>query len=443
MSERDSGKSGLQSLDRRDLLQVLGAGSAVVIAGCIGGDEGGNGDGNGGSDGGRSIQFLTMGVGDNIQQFFEENNATFEEEHNVELEFTSVTWDNAQQTVNNRVDGGEAPDVSRWPARWIPQLVGKDALEPLDDLMDSEFGDKFYEGLAEGCRYQDSYYGVPWAASNKCLYYNKDVFEEAGLDSENPSLDTWDDMLDAAIQIRDNTDTPALGLAGADSLETGSQYYHYHWSYGADLIDDDNKPVVNSDAGVEALTFYSDLHLEHNVTQSSPLSSTRQDIRQLFENGELGMVIAHVYAGINIEEAKENGEVDFDYGIVQVPSGPEGRYSLNTIDALVIYSQTEQRDLAEELIQFYLDEDRHFEYSSQKGFLPVVESVGERDYFTEDPNWAPFVEAGEYARTRPKVPNFNEFNNRMVQAIQEALADQKSPQQALDDAQADLEDLLG
>lgn len=263
----------------------MGGGGIFVLAGCLE-DDGDSDDGSGGDgNDGQTIQFLTMGVGDNIQEFFEENNERFEEEHDVTLEFTSVTWDNAQQTVNNRVDGGEAPDVARWPARWIPQLVGKGELEPIDDLMEGEFGDRFYQGMADGCKYQGSYYGAPWAASNKCLYYNKDVFEAAGLDPENPQLDTWEDMVAAGEQIRDETDTPALGLAGAAAIETGSQYYHYHWSHGADLIDDDGLPVVNSSEGVEALTLYSDLHQEYGITQPSPLSSNRQDIRQLFESG--------------------------------------------------------------------------------------------------------------------------------------------------------------
>lgn len=419
-------------IGRREMLKGMGAGGIIALSGCLGGD----GDGSGS---GADIQLLTMGVGDNIKEFFEENNTTFEEEHDVTLEFTSVTWDNAQQTVNNRVDGGEAPDVSRLPARWIPQFVGKDALEPLDDLMQGDFYEKFYEGMADGCMYEGTYYGVPWATSNKCLYYNKDVFEAAGLDPEDPQLDTWDDMLAAAQTITEETDTPALGLAGADVISTASQYYHYHWSYGADLVDDEGMPVVNSEEGGEALQFYADLHLEHGVTQASPLASDRQDIRQLFESGELGMVIAHVYAGLNIEDSDQ----DFGYGIVQVPEGPEGRYSLNTIDAMAVYTQTEVKDLAYDLLKFYYDEERRFQYSSQKGFMPVMKSVGDRDYFQESKNWQPFIEAGQYGRARPKLSNFSEFNNRMNTAIQEALADEKSGQEALDDAQSDLEDLMG
>jgi len=448
----NQGEDADHSIDRRRMLEMMGTGGVIAIAGCSGGGDGGDGGGGDGgdSDGGdggggdsQTIQFLTMGVGENIEDFFEENNAAFEEEHDAELEFTSVTWDNAQQTVNNRVDGGEAPDVSRWPARWIPQLVGKDALAPIDDLMESDWGDRFYEGMANGCRYQGSYYGAPWAASNKCFYYNKDVFEAAGLDPEDPQLDTWDDMLSAARTITAETDTPALGLAVGDRLTTGSQYYHYHWSFGADLVDDEGLPVVNSDEAVEALTFYSDLVNEHGVTQPSPLSSIRQDIRQLFESGEVGMVIAHVYTGLNINEAQENGEVDFDYGIVQVPAGPEGRYSLNTIDAVCIYAQTEVKDLAEDLLRFYFEEDRHFDYASNKGFMPTMKSVGDRDYFREDDVWSNYIEAGQYARARPKLSNFNEFNNRMVQAIQEAVGDQKTPQKALNDAQEELEEMLG
>jgi len=441
MPNNQSDLSEEYGIDRRQMLGAIGGGGIIAISGCLGGDSGdggSNGDdgGSDGDDGGQqTIQFLTMGVGDNIREFFEENNAQLEEEYNANLEFTSVTWDNAQQTVNNRVDGGEAPDVARWPARWIPQLVGKEELVPITDMMEGEFGDQFYQGMADGCMYQGEYYGAPWAASNKCLYYNKDIFEAAGLNSEDPQIDTWDDMLSAAQTITEETDTPALGLAGADAIETGSQYYHYHWSYGADLIDDAGQPVVNSDEGVEALKFYSDLHLDHGVTQSSPLSSTRQDIRQLFESGSLGMVIAHVYAGINID----NSDAGFDYGIMQVPEGPSGRYSLNTIDGISIFAQTEVEDLAKDLLRFYFEEDRHFEYASNKGFMPTVEAVGNRDYFQDSKNWSPFIEAGQYARARPKLSNFNQFNNRMVQAIQEALGDQKSPQEALDDAQADLE----
>lgn len=435
MSHSEFDECEKSSIDRRQLIQMLGAGGVIAVSGCLG---------NGGNESdSNTVQFLTMGVGDNIKQFFKENNAALEKETGKTIEFTSVTWDNAQQTVNNRVDGGEAPDVARWPARWIPQLVGKDALEPLDDLMKEDFLDKFYSGMADGCKYQGSYYGVPWASSNKCLFYNKNVFKKAGLDPENPTLDSWGDMLSAAKTIKQSADTPALGLSGKDVISTASQYYHYHWSHGADLINDKGTPVVNSAEGAKALTFYSDLHLKHGVTQSSPLSSDRQDIRQLFESGSLGMVIGHVYTGLNIKKAKENGEVDFDYGIVQVPKGPGGRFSLNTIDTMAVFSQTNVKDTAYDLLKFYYDEERRFNYSSKKGFMPVMKTVGQRDYFQNSSNWKPFIEAGQYARARPKLANFNEFNNRMIQAIQEALADQKSPQKALDDAQSDLKGMMG
>ena len=435
----------VSGIDRRHALEVLGAGSIVALSGCVGGGSGGGNNSSGGSNnGGNTVQFLTMNVEDNIKQFFQKNNKKFEKQSGSNLEFTSVTWDNAQTTVNNRVDGNKAPDVARWPARWIPQMVGKDALVPLDDLMKDDFLDKFPKGIAKGVRYQDHYYGVPWASSNKCFYYNKDIFEKAGLDPENPKLDSWQDMLSAAKTITnsDKVSKPALGLAGGDKISTGSQYYHYHWSHGADLVNEKNKPVVNSSEAVDALSFYADLANKHGVTQSSPLSSTRQDIRQLFESGELGMVIAHVYTGINIGKAKKQGKVDFDYGIVQVPKGPAGRYSLNTIDTLAVFNQTKNKKTAYDLIKFYLQDERHFQYAKQKGFLPVTKTVSDREFFSDSKNWAPFVEATKYARARPKLKQFNQFNNRMVQTIQEVVGGQKKPKQALNDAQKELESMM-
>lgn len=447
MSNDKANTFEMSSIDRRQVLEALGAGSIVAVSGCMGnsGSSGSNGSGSNSSDGGSNgLQFLTMGVGDNIEQFFQKNNKKFEKKTDSTIEFTSVTWDNAQTTVNNRVDGNKAPDVARWPARWIPQMVGKDALVSLDDLMKDDFLDKFPEGIAEGVQYQDHYYGVPWASSNKCFFYNKDIFKKAGLDPEKPKLNSWQDMLSTAKTIKnsDNVSKPALGLAGADAIETGAQYYHYHWSYGADLVNNKKQPVVNTPEAVDALSFYADLANKHGVTQSSPLSSTRQDIRQLFENGELGMVIGHVYTGINITQAKKKNKADFKYGIVQIPKGPEGRYSLNTIDTLAVFNQTKNKKLAYDLIKFYLKDDRYFQYCKRKGFLPVTEAVAGRDYFTESKNWAPFVKATKYARARPKLKQFSQFNNRMVRAIQEAVGGQKKPKQALDDAQKELKSIM-
>ncbi|MFC6734441.1 MULTISPECIES: sugar ABC transporter substrate-binding protein [unclassified Haladaptatus] len=428
---------------RRTLMRALGgAGGMIAVAGCTGGGGGdgdsGGGDDSGGGSSGKTVQFLTMGVGDNIKGFFEENNAKFEEENGYKLDFTSVTWDNAQSTLVTRVKGGKAPDVSRLPSRWIPQFQNLEAIDPLDDLMQGEFLDKFYPKVANTTKIDGSYYGVPWAYSNKAFYYNKDVFEEAGLDPENPKLDTWDDVLAAAQKVTENTDTPAYGLPAADRLTTVSQWLPYHWSHGADIINDDGKPAVNSDAGVKGLEFYSSLVTEHKVTQSSPLSSTRHDVRKLFEQGDVAMHIGHVYVGINIEENKTGT----NYGIVQMPEGPDGRYSLATTDSMVMYSSAENKDAVKDLLNFYFDTDRRFEYSKKKGFMPVLEEVGNRDYFAEDPLWSPFIEASQYARSRPKLANLSEVTNRLVKAVQEAVSGRKSAEKALNEAQADLEEMI-
>jgi ABC-type glycerol-3-phosphate transport system substrate-binding protein len=455
MESDNSASDGSTDITRRDLVRAFGgAGGAVLIAGCAGGGGGGGTDAGGssgeesgggsssdegsGASGGGTIQFLTMGVGDNIRSFFEEHNAAFEEETGHRIEFTSITWDNAQSTLLTRVRGNQAPDTSRMPSRWIPQFTNLDSLDPMDDLMQGEFLQKFYPKVADTTKVNGSYYGIPWAYSNKALYYNKDVFEEAGLDPEDPPLGTWDEMLSSAQQITENASTPAYGLPAADRLTTVSQWLPYHWSYGADIVNDDGVPAVNTDAGVEALEFYAALATEHGVTQSSPLSSTRHDVRSLFEQGDVGMHIGHVYVGLNIE----NNETGTNYGIVQMPEGPEGRYCLATTDSMVMYSDSENKEGVKQLLEYYYDTERRFQYSKQKGFMPVVEDVGERDYFSEDPLWSKFVEASQYARSRPKLANLNEVTNRLVTAIQETVSDRKDAQQALDDAQAELEEMI-
>jgi len=78
---------------------------------------------------------------------------------------------------------------------------------------------------------------------------------------------------------------------------------------------------------------------------------------------------------------------------------------------LAVFNQTKNKKTAYDLIKFYLEDKRHFQYTKQKGFLPVTKAVSERDYFTESKNWAPFVKATKYARARPKLKQFSQFNN--------------------------------
>lgn len=432
------------SLKRRRLLSALGSGGAIALAGCSGrsgGGGGGGGGGNGtgsGSGGPNNLQFLTMGVGDNIESYFKKNNKKFEEQTGTEVDFTSITWSNAESTLTTRVQGGKAPDVSRLASRWIPKFVKMGSLEPIGDLMSGEFEKKFYPKVAATTNYQDKYYGVPWAYSNKCLFYNKDVFKEAGLDPENPPLNSWDEMLSAAKQIKKNTDTPAYGLPAANRLTTVSQWLHYHWSFGADIINDKGEPAVATPEAIEALKFYSNLANKHKVTQSSPLSSTRHDVRNLFEQGNVGMHIGHVYVAINIKE--NNSKTN--YGIVQVPQGPGGRYSLATTDSLVVYSDSKVKDKAKELIKFYFKPERRFQYCKQKGFLPTMKEVGQRNYFSESPIWSPFLKASQYARARPRIVNWSEANKRLVKAIQQTVAGRRTAKEALESAQSDLKDII-
>jgi len=63
-----------ESIDRRKILETMAGGSVIAVAGCLGGDDGGSGDGSGTDDSSgddssdrQTVQFLTMGVGDNIE----------------------------------------------------------------------------------------------------------------------------------------------------------------------------------------------------------------------------------------------------------------------------------------------------------------------------------------------------------------------------------------
>ena len=176
--------------------------ATTILAGC------GNG-GSGGSDNGKTkIRFATWDVAEDVdkQQALVDK---FNEEHD-DIEVTLEAYGSDFDTkISAGMGSGDTPDVMymwNYPSYY-------EGLEPLDDYIAEEGEDyksNFYDTLWDYNTMDDSIYGIPVGFTTHCLFYNKDLFAQAGV--EEPTEDwTWDDLQTAAKTISEKTD--AAGFA--------------------------------------------------------------------------------------------------------------------------------------------------------------------------------------------------------------------------------------
>lgn len=181
--------------------------AGLVLAGCAGG--GGTG---GGEFSGTTLQVSATWSGAE-QENFEAVLDVFEQETGATVEYSSF-GDNGATTLNTQVEGGNPPDVAvvGQPAL-LQQLATDGALVPLGEEAAANVADNYSQSWIDLGTVDGELYGVWFKAANKStMWYNADVYDEAGATAEGAA--DWDGFLE---QLQLVSDAGYYGISiGAD-----------------------------------------------------------------------------------------------------------------------------------------------------------------------------------------------------------------------------------
>ena len=433
------------------LLLVL----AMVAAACTsdsGGDTGGS-DGGGSSDGGVTNITLWQGFGakdvDNngvpnyeaqsIRQLIDEFNSSHPDIH-VEDVFAGSN-DKVLQKLTVALQGGEAPDITYQYGSSLPQLAQAPGIIDLTDVVaDSAWNwDDFVEGARTAATFDGRVLGVPALIDNLAIIYNKDLFDEAGVDY--PTADwTWDDFRTAAKALTDPA-KKQFGFAFPASADEDT-VWHYDamlWEAGGDILTPDNSAAAfNSPAGLQALTTLRDM----SVTDGSVYNDLQNaKIDDLFNSGKIGMVISGPWA--------LPGYPDINYGTEIMPSYDGSNHqTIAGPDMWIAFDNGEARKAGTlEFLQWFTAQEQVLKDSMLTGHLPTRTSVlsdpGFADFGTKFPGVDTFAEnLANVVKARPVLATYPQISEAMGQMVVAVMLGDKEPQQALDDAEQAVNDAL-
>lgn len=356
-----------------------------------------------------------------IGEEFEESNPDID----VEMEF--VGWANLFDDIVTSIGGGNAPDIMYIGSRWIPQLANMGSIIPLDEYLTEEKKEMYPEKVWNTTTYKGEIYGVVRAMSSKALIYNKELFEEAGLDPEDPP-ETWDELHSYAKKIDAlGENINGFGLAADKFTSTTSQFLNFLYANGGRVVNEEGEVILDQPEAIEALDFYAKKLPE--VSESSPMEWRREDLIKPFEDGKIGMYIDHVH---NAKSASDSG---IDVGIAYIPGGPaEGAprsASVQVTDSIAIPAQSENKEEAWEFIEYMTSFDKQAEWDKKLGFIPPIKKEMELEAF-DTWYWEPYLEiTRKYAVGQPKLQNYTAGEEVILNAIQKVFLGRQSPEEAL------------
>lgn len=318
----------------------------------------------------------------------------------IEVKIEHLPWPEMQQQLITDISAGTAPDISHMATRWMAGFAKDGALAPIEGLMSADFADTFVPTYLDLQKQDGHTWGLPIAASARGLFYNKGLFEKAGI--EKPPT-TWDEALEAAKKIDAlGEDIYGIGIQGKD-LDAEGYWFYSLWTHGGDIIGADGKSGFASPEAIAATNNYVRF-IKEKVTQPGVTGSSREDLQNLFAAGKLGMVLSGPW--FNAQLATEGKGVD--YGISEIPTAT-AKATYGVTDTISILESSKVKPSAMKFLEFIFNKENRLEFGKLEGFVPVLKSESTEPFFTENPKMSIFLQMGPYAKFAPLVPNWEEM----------------------------------
>src|SRR5690606_28445580 len=192
-------------------------------------------------------------------------------------------------------------------------------LQPLDDLVPQLPVDDLAPAAWQASQFKGTQYAVPNRSGPGVYYYNKTVFDKAGVPYPTDGW-TYDDLLDIVQKLTIPGDQYGIGVPAdiSDPSNVTTMFAPILWAMGGDFLNEDNtEAAINSPEAVAAITYWSDLYLKYKVApEGTPNFTTTRDIQPLFEANKVGLLTSSSNA---FDTFAKNP--DLQWGVVLSPDG--------------------------------------------------------------------------------------------------------------------------
>lgn len=375
------------------------------------------------------------------EELFQSWARTYEADHpNVRINVESIA-DGYEERLLTLFSAGEAPDIFYHSFSGLAEMIEQGMIEPLDEYIaqDEDFSldDLISQDLVYN--YNGSVYGWTNGGSPYMLFYNKSMFDAAGLEYPTDEW-TYSDLAEAASKLNITDDAGNITTYGFQCDEYIRLWLSIFWSNGGVLFDNEVTPtecLFNSEAGIKATKYMADL-VQTFGCAPAPGNTGALSYREAFMNGKAAMVTDGSWQGSQYRSALGD-----DMGIAMMPLGDSGeRYSWSSACTWSIAATGNHKDIAYDIMSTY--------YCGYEGLLQFCDYGGE-DAVTmpifkamfEDERYQPceFVtkcaDAMEYCRVDPIFMGANTFEwDILTTAIEEAMILGTDPAEALANAVA-------
>lgn len=345
-----------------------------------------------------------------------------------------------------------AADIAHFSYRAIRHLADRGFLLDLTPFVEKEGGATYLaqwdQGALEMCRYKGKLYCLPDDLNPLILMYNTQHFREAGLDAAKPPR-TWAEFLEYAKKLTRDTDGDGkvdrwgAGIIGARQEGLFMRFNPWLWGAGGEYLTPDGKrSALDTAAALEGFRFYVELFGKHKVVPAGATEQGAQEVRTQFAHGKVSMIVTLPAALGIVQAINPKLNVRAVVGLAPVPVNKKPVTSA-WFSMRVISSTTRNPEAAWKVYRTWYDKEQQVRNYRIAGVLPTRLDVRNSPEVKNDRFAQVFAAQTPYVKWEPLVAEWPKIGDAMITAVQEALTSVKTPEQALKDAHAATNRVLG
>lgn len=363
---------------------------------------------------------------DQLIQKFQAANPTITVKH------TTFPYAEYQTKVASAITAGQGPDVVQLFYGWVDGFIDGKLVQPLpkDAFPHDKIEAEFFP-IVSAMKRGDNYYGLPTAVRSLALFYNKKAFQAAGLDPNKPPQ-TLDELLAAAEKTVKRDSAGNIVSAGI-TLDMAGQDHHW-WREvlvrqygGVPYTDNDRKVAYNSDAGLKALQFYTDLQTKQKVGSVGFMDEGQA----AFKAGLAAMTIDGTFRLGSFNSIKA-----FEWGVTELPADAKGmrsNYASYFANAITSKVQGEKLEASKKFLTYITSPEAMDIWLQVVGELPARRSAALTQANLSHPIYAPFLKGLEYAHTTMFVDEAAQ-RQTAIDMVNRVLIQNQDPKASLADA---------
>ncbi|MDP2173164.1 MAG: ABC transporter substrate-binding protein [Candidatus Cloacimonadaceae bacterium] len=377
---------------------------------------------------------LSGPLGDTLNEMIREFNRTHDD---IEVVVNPISsYAALSQKLMASIQAKKQPDIAQVFESWTAKYVDAGVLVPIDELIaaDANFGEAdladMYPVFLKSNTYKGNIWSFPFNKSVRAYFYNKDDFYRAGLDP-NYFPRTWDEFRRYCSMLTHEAEGDKRKRYGTNYNVNEWQFVNLLHQAGGAIIDNNERPILNSPYGVEALTYITDMMYKDKSVYLVREYEGQNDFLA-------GIVAMYEGSSVSITHMRQQ-PINFNIGYAPLPTFRTNKSAVSGANIVIFKSgDTKREKAAWEFIKWFTATEQTAKWSAKTCYMPVRRSAMQspviKNFLLEFPQFKGIYDQLEYAVFEPQNPAWFKARPELKGYLEQAITQRLSPKEALDQA---------